>query len=134
VDIVSSPNPETVVESPVEPGHPQEGLKSKRKEKRYPGTGHAEVVVNKGISLFRGRILNTSNTGCYIQTSATARVPLGSPAELVAGIKGAAGIKLSAEVRSCQPRVRIGFRFITMDDEMRNKLSKLIATMEQSHP
>jgi hypothetical protein len=49
-------------------------------------------------------------------------------------IKGAAGIKLSAEVRSCQPRVRIGFRFITMDDEMRNKLSKLIATMEQSHP
>jgi hypothetical protein len=40
----------------------------KRRYPRYVCDGHAEVFLPNGGLLFRGRILNLSRTGCYIET------------------------------------------------------------------
>jgi len=41
----------------------------KREHPRYGCEGYAEVFLPQGGMLFRGRILNLSMTGCYIETA-----------------------------------------------------------------
>jgi len=41
----------------------------KRQHPRYGCEGYAEVFLPQGGLLFRGRILNLSVTGCYIETA-----------------------------------------------------------------
>lgn len=40
-----------------------------RRHPRYPVEGYAEVFLPHGGLLFRGKILNVSLSGCYIETS-----------------------------------------------------------------
>ena len=43
--------------------------REKRQHPRYGCDGYAEVFLPQGGLLFRGRILNLSQTGCYIETA-----------------------------------------------------------------
>jgi len=43
--------------------------KEQRRHPRYACEGHAEVFLPHGGLLFRGRILNLSMDGCYIETA-----------------------------------------------------------------
>jgi len=65
LNITASPAPR-VANSSVQ-GNESQG-QEKRAHPRYGCEGHAEVFLPQGGLLFRGRILNLSLTGCYIET------------------------------------------------------------------
>jgi hypothetical protein len=100
-----------------------------RREKRFPAAGHAEVIVDGGKSLFRGRILNISKSGCCINTPATVSLPPGTPVEIVATIKGTV-LRLSAEARFAKAKDDIGFLFTAMSSVACDRLTDLIASLQ----
>lgn len=115
---VAEPLDEAAIQ--VEPG---------RREKRFPVTGPAEVIVDGGRSLFRGRIVNISKSGCCVNTPASVCLPPGMPVEIVATVKGTV-LRLSAEARFSKPKNGIGFLFTAMSGVNRGRLSDLIASLQ----
>lgn len=61
-------SPDLAVPGPA-PDIPAEAGNEKRQHPRYRCDGYAEVFLPQGALLFRGRILNLSQTGCYIETA-----------------------------------------------------------------
>lgn len=100
-----------------------------RHEKRFPVTGHVEVIVNGGKSLFRGRIVNISRSGCFVSTPPSVSLHSGIPVEIVVAVKGTV-LRLSAEARFSKPKDGIGFLFTEMSGATRGKLSDLIASLQ----
>jgi hypothetical protein len=100
-----------------------------RHEVRYSITGEADVLVNGGMSLFRGRILNISNSGCYVQTMSQTRLPQGTPVELVLRVKQKV-LNISAEARFSKSKVGMGFLFVKMPDNIHGMLCELIEAMQ----
>jgi hypothetical protein len=98
-----------------------------RSEPRYPMQGEAEILKD-GAPLFRGRVLNISPSGCYIQTrdyihlSPCARVEI----ELMVGGKI---VPISAEVRFCSPNAGIGFRFLEADRAIQSILDGILVNL-----
>ena len=105
--------------------------KAGRHEKRFPVTGQAEVTVAGGKSLFRGRILNISKSGCCVYTPASVFLPPGTLVEIVATVKGTA-LRLSAEARFSKPKGGIGFLFTVMSSTARGRLTDLIASLQDA--
>lgn len=66
LNITASPAP-GVANSSVQ-GNESQG-QEKREHPRYGCEGYAEVFLPRGGLLFRGRILNLSLTGCYVETA-----------------------------------------------------------------
>src|SRR6202166_2340461 len=61
----------------------QEGVIERRQHPRYAVDAWAEVMVKDGTMLFRGRVLDVSVGGCYIETEARLRLAPGTPVEMV---------------------------------------------------
>jgi hypothetical protein len=59
-----------------------------RDEKRYPALGDAVVFVLGGMSVFRGRVLNLSCSGCCVQTIAWAQLPPETTVEVLLVLEG----------------------------------------------
>jgi c-di-GMP-binding flagellar brake protein YcgR len=55
----------------------------RRQHTRYSVDAWAEVMVKDGTMLFRGRVLDISQGGCYIETEARLRLAPGTPVEIV---------------------------------------------------
>lgn len=96
-----------------------------RRDERYPVNGDAEVVVLGGTSLFRGRIMDISISGCYIQTLAWVRLKPETPVEILFAVDGKV-VRALAASRYVKSKVGIGFRFLKMNEEMQRKLDELI--------
>src|ERR1700733_1137616 len=60
-----------------------EGMVERRQHTRYAVDAWAEVMVKDGTMLFRGRVLDVSVGGCYIETEARLRLAPGTPVEMV---------------------------------------------------
>jgi hypothetical protein len=61
----------------------QEGMVERRQHTRYAVDAWAEVLVKDGTMLFRGRVLDVSVGGCYIETEAKLKLAPGTPVEMV---------------------------------------------------
>ena len=101
-----------------------EGVVERRKHTRYAVDAWAEVVVKDGRMLFRGRVLDLSVGGCYIETEARLRLAQGTPVEMV--------FRLNDSVFRCEATSRMmrtkgaGFLFEGMDAATRRELEELI--------
>jgi hypothetical protein len=100
-----------------------------RREKRFPVIGSVEVIVDGGKSLFRGRIVNISKSGCYVHTPASVCLSPGMPVEIVTTVRGTV-LRLSAKARFSKPKGGIGFLFTVMSGVTRGRLSDLIASLQ----
>ncbi len=60
-----------------------EGVIERRQHTRYAVDAWAEVLVKDGTMLFRGRVLDVSLGGCYIETEARLRLAPGTLVEMV---------------------------------------------------
>ena len=60
-----------------------EGVVERREHTRYAVDARAEVMVKDGTMLFRGRVLDVSQGGCYIETEARLRLAPGTPVEII---------------------------------------------------
>src|SRR5271163_2709054 len=61
----------------------REGVVERRQHTRYAVDAWAEVMVKDGTMLFRGRVLDISVAGCYVETEARLRLAPGTPVEIV---------------------------------------------------
>jgi hypothetical protein len=90
-----------------------EGIIERRRHTRYAVDAWAEVMVKDGRMLFRGRVLDLSVGGCYIETEARLRLAPGTPVEIV--------FRLNDSVFRCEATSRMvrtkgaGFLFEGMD-------------------
>jgi hypothetical protein len=100
------------------------GLAERRRHARYSVDAWAEAMVRDGTMLFRGRILDVSLGGCYVETEARLRLAPGTAVEMV--------FRLNDAVFQCDAMCRMvrrrgaGFLFVNQDAKMRDELEELI--------
>jgi hypothetical protein len=101
-----------------------EGVIERRQHTRYAVDAWAEVMVKDGTMLFRGRVLDVSLGGCYIETEAKLKLAPGTPVEMV--------FRVNDRVFRCDAASRMirtkgaGFLFSKLDARMRGELERLI--------
>lgn len=106
-----------------------EGVVERRKHPRYAVDAWAEVMVADGRMLFRGRVLDVSVGGCYIETEARLRLPPGTPVEVI--------FRLNDEVFRCDATTRMirtkgaGFLFSNLNLKMQTELERLIRELSE---
>jgi c-di-GMP-binding flagellar brake protein YcgR len=106
----------------------QEGVIERRKHPRYAVDAWAEVMVKDGTMLFRGRVLDVSVGGCYIETEAKLKLAPGTPVEMV--------FRVNDDVFRCEAASRMvrtrgaGFLFSSIDARMRRELQRLIQELD----
>jgi len=107
----------------------QEGVVERRKHTRYAVDAWAEVMVKDGRMLFRGRVLDVSVGGCYIETEARLRLAPGTLVEMV--------FRLNDEVFRCDATSRMirtkaaGFLFSNLDAKVQMGLERLIRELSE---
>jgi c-di-GMP-binding flagellar brake protein YcgR len=101
-----------------------EGVIERRRHTRYAVDAWAEVLVKNGTMLFRGRVLDVSVGGCYIETEARLRLAPGTPVEMVFRVKDCV-FRCDATSRMVRTR-GAGFLFEGMDARMQRELEGLI--------
>ena len=101
-----------------------EGVVERRKHTRYAVDAWAEVMVKDGRMLFRGRVLDVSIGGCYVETEARLRLAPGTPVEMI--------FRLNDEVFRCDATTRMirtkgaGFLFSNLNAKMQVELERLV--------
>ncbi len=80
--------------------------------------------------MFRGQMVNISQSGCYVRTRAWVRVPPGTVVELVFALDGRMN-RVHAEARFAQSRTGVGLRFLPLEAEVRQRLD---VALEQNRP
>ncbi|HEX3373089.1 MAG TPA: PilZ domain-containing protein [Edaphobacter sp.] len=107
----------------------REGMVERRVHTRYAVDAWAEVLVKDGTMLFRGRVLDVSVGGCYIETEAKLKLAPGTPVEMV--------FRMNDGVVRCDAMSRMirtkgaGFLFSNMDAKSRMELEGLIQGLER---
>jgi PilZ domain len=102
----------------------KEGTVERRKQTRYAVDAWAEVMVKDGTMLFRGRVLDVSAGGCYMETEARLRLAPGTPVEML--------FRLNDRVFQCDATIRMirtkgaGFLFSNLEAKVRMELEGLI--------
>jgi c-di-GMP-binding flagellar brake protein YcgR len=105
-----------------------EGMVERRQHTRYDVDLWAEVMVKDGTMLFRGRVLDVSVGGCYIETEARLRLAPGTPVEIMLRLNDVA---FRCEAVSRMVRTRgAGFLFSSLDARMRRELERLIQELD----
>jgi hypothetical protein len=103
----------------------------RRQHKRYAVDGIAEVVVADGTMLFRGRVLDISVAGCYIETQARLRLEPGTLVEMVFRVNGMV-FRPKATSRMVRLGEGAGFLFVNLNARMQVELEALIAELSSS--
>jgi PilZ domain len=102
----------------------REAMVERRRHTRYAVDAWAEVLVKDGTMLFRGRVLDVSVGGCYVETEARLRLAPGTPVEMV--------LRVNDRVFQCDATIRMmrtkgaGFLFSNLDAKVRMELEGLI--------
>jgi hypothetical protein len=108
----------------------QEGMVERREHTRYAMDAWAEVMVKDGTMLFRGRVLDVSVGGCYIETEAKLKLAPGTPVEMV--------FRVNDRVFRCDAGSRMlrtkgaGFLFSHLDAKSRMELEGLIRELSRA--
>lgn len=105
----------------------------RRRHTRYAVDGDAEVLVADGSQIFRGSILDISLSGCFIQTGARLRVPVGAPVEMVFRANGVM-LRTAATVRAVRVGKGAGFLFDSLSERMQAELQLLIEALDLARP
>jgi hypothetical protein len=114
---------------PATKGHAAE----RRRHERYAVQGEAEVLLADGSQIFRGRILDISLSGCFIETQARLRMPVGTPVEMVFRANEVM-LRAAATVRAIRRGAGAGFLFDDMSPRMQDELEMLIEALNLSKP
>jgi c-di-GMP-binding flagellar brake protein YcgR len=106
-----------------------EGHIDRRQHPRYVIDAWAEVLVKDGTMLFRGRVLDVSAGGCYIETEARLKLAPGSVVEIIFRVNDTT-FRCEANIRMVRPR-GAGFLFSAMDGKTKSELDDLIDELER---
>jgi c-di-GMP-binding flagellar brake protein YcgR len=107
-----------------------EGMVERRQHTRYAVDAWAEVMVKDGTMLFRGRVLDVSVGGCYIETEAKLKLAPGTPVEMIFRVNDAV-FRCNAMSRMVRTR-GAGFLFSSLDARVRRELERLIQELDSA--
>jgi hypothetical protein len=102
-----------------------------RGEERYPVAWDAEIFVPERAAMIRGRMVNISPAGCYVQTVAWVRLAPTTVVELVFTPDGRM-MRARAEARFAQSRAGVGLRFLPLEEEIQRRLDRVIASLRMA--
>ncbi len=105
------------------------GVVDRRAHTRYAVDAWAEVMVKDGSMLFRGRVLDVSVGGCYVETEARLRLAPGTRVDMVFRVRKRV-FRCEAISRMLRPR-GAGFLFEGMNAAIRGELEALIDELER---
>jgi c-di-GMP-binding flagellar brake protein YcgR len=108
-------------EQPAEGGY-------RREHRRFSVDRKAEIQVISSAALFRGRIVDLSLSGCYIQTIAAACLPPDSAVE-ISFVLNAKAMRVQALSKRSKSKVGMGFRFVQLSDDERGTLKQYITSI-----
>ena len=106
----------------------QEGVVERREHTRYAVDAWAEVLVKDATMLFRGRVLDVSAGGCFIETEARLKKDPGTVVEMV--------FRVNDTMFRCDATIRIvrtsgaGFLFLDLTPRMQRDLEVLIRNLD----
>jgi len=107
-----------------------EGMVDRRRNPRYAVDAWAEVMVKDGRMLFRGRVLDISTRGCYVETEARLRLAPGTAVEMVFRVDDAV-FRCEASIRMIRTK-GAGFLFANLDAKLQGELERLIGELDNS--
>ncbi len=111
------------------PANDSAGEDDRRFNPRYECEGSAEIRVPSQGRLVRGRIVNLSLGGCYIETNAA--LDAGTRIEIVLRVTGLA-FRAAGEVKSVYGSAGVGIQFTGMSAGGRARLKELIGELEEA--
>ena len=114
--------------STVVPGPLSQEAAERREEERYPVSWEAEIFIPERTAMFHGRVVNISQSGCYVQTVAWVRVPPTTVVEVVFKLEGRL-TRVQAEARYAQSRTGVGLLFLSLEEETRRRLGNALADL-----
>lgn len=103
----------------------------RRRHRRFPCEGYAEVVCCYPTVLFRGRIRDISLTGCFIETAARLQLDRFTEVELRFTAIGR-HVSSVARVMDIRPGKGAGFEFLPGDHGMQPPFVKLIESLKNA--
>jgi hypothetical protein len=105
----------------------------RRRHRRFPCEGFAEVVAFRAKGLFRGRLKDISESGCFIETRARLNLPRLAEVEVRFT---APGIKLAvlARVMDVRPGKGAGFEFLPGDPRLDQGFRNMIERLQAQEP
>ena len=97
----------------------------RRRHKRFPCEGLAEVAAFRAKIVFRGRLTDLSESGCFIETRARLNLPRLTEVEVRFT---ACGLRLNvlARVMAVRPGKGAGFEFLPGDPRLGQTFSDVI--------
>lgn len=103
----------------------------RRRNRRFPCEGFAEVVCCHPTLLFRGRIRDISLTGCFIETAAQLRLERLTQVEMRFTASGRR-ISSQARIMDVRPGKGAGFEFLPGERGMQEPFLTLLETLQQA--
>jgi hypothetical protein len=105
----------------------------RRRHRRFPVEGFAEVIAFRAKGLFRGRLKDISESGCFIETRAHLNLPRLAEVEIRIT---APGIKLSVlgRVMDVRPGKGAGFEFLRGDPRLDHSFHNMIERLHALEP
>src|ERR1700692_2503981 len=107
----------------------REGVIERRQHTPYAVDAWAEVMVKDGTMLFRGRVLDVSAGGCYIETEARLRLAPGTRGAVVFCVKHTV-VRCDATSRMGRTR-GAGFLFANLDAKLQLELDRLVRELSE---
>jgi PilZ domain len=101
----------------------------KRRHPRYECDGYAEVFLPHGGLLFRGRILNLSLSGCYVET-AMARLERGTLVE-VYFVTNQLQFRVQANIAEVRQKRGVGISFLNPSRRRAMQIAALIGELAE---
>jgi hypothetical protein len=100
-----------------------------RQHPRYACEGYAEVFLPHGGLLFRGRILNLSMTGCYIETPLL-NLERGTQVE-VFFVTNQLQFRVLGNVAALRPKRGAGIAFVNVSPRRALQIATLVSELAQ---
>lgn len=101
---------------------------NRRRSPRYSCQGRAEVCVPHGGLLFRGKILDLSISGCFIETAAL-NLERGTPVEIYF-VARQLQFRIAGRIAVLHPKRGAGIAFDPLSPRRTRELTELIAELE----
>jgi hypothetical protein len=103
----------------------------RRRHRRFPCEGHAEVVCCDPTVLFRGRIRDISLTGCFIETAVRLHLQRHTQVDVRFTIMGR-HFKTIARVMEIRRGKGAGFEFLPRERSMQESFLKLLESLNEA--
>jgi hypothetical protein len=105
-------------------------LVERRGEERCPVAWDTEILLTDTRAILRGRIVNITLSGCYVQTAARP-LPDSTTEVMLEFVLGTYKVRVYSEVRFTQSPTGFGLRFLRMEETVQSRLNSEILNLRK---